>query len=123
MLLVVRKTKNKIQKKVINFGQAGVIRCKDCRAYINPFVEFHSNDTQWRCNLCFANNECNKAYYQMLKQRKIFLLNVSFLFFFIFFFFVTLVFLFRNFAIKKKKRKQGNVLHTFCVIKFLGNKI
>jgi protein transport protein SEC24 len=32
-----------------------IIRCRVCRAYINPFVSF-VDERHWRCNLCFRNN-------------------------------------------------------------------
>ena len=42
----------------VNFGTAGVIRCKRCRTYINPFVEFIDNGRRWRCNMCRAKLDC-----------------------------------------------------------------
>lgn len=36
---------------VINFG-TNVIRCKVCRAYINPYAEIMNKGKEWKCNLC-----------------------------------------------------------------------
>ena len=47
----------------VNFGTAGVIRCKRCRTYINPFVEFIDNGRRWRCNMCKTNNEVPNPYF------------------------------------------------------------
>ena len=33
-----------------------IIRCRVCRAYINPFASF-IDSRHWRCNLCFRSNE------------------------------------------------------------------
>ena len=48
---------------VVNFGAAGVIRCKRCRAYINPFVKFADGGRRWRCNLCTYVNDVPPAYF------------------------------------------------------------
>ncbi len=33
-----------------------IVRCRNCRSYINPFVHFIDN-TKWRCNLCYSIND------------------------------------------------------------------
>jgi len=48
---------------VVNFGAAGVIRCKRCRAYINPFSSFVDGGRRWRCNLCAYVNDVPQAYF------------------------------------------------------------
>lgn len=47
----------------VNFGACGVIRCKSCRTYINPFVKFVENGRRWRCNNCAHINDVPNAYY------------------------------------------------------------
>ena len=47
----------------VNFGACGVIRCKSCRTYINPFVKFVENGRRWRCNNCTHVNDVPNAYY------------------------------------------------------------
>ena len=58
---------------LINFNistekdNSSVIRCRSCRAYINPYVEWITNGmhTHWVCNLCGVSNELHsKLYYQ-----------------------------------------------------------
>lgn len=34
-----------------------IARCRRCRSYINPFVEFRVQDQRWRCNVCSLTNE------------------------------------------------------------------
>ena len=34
-----------------------IVRCKRCRAYINPFVTFQDQGVRWRCNICFSIND------------------------------------------------------------------
>lgn len=48
---------------VVNPGAAGIIRCKRCRLYINPFVAWFENGRRWRCNICGQVNECPSAYF------------------------------------------------------------
>ena len=48
---------------VVNFGPAGVIRCKKCRAYVNPFVRFLDGGRGWACNLCGYRNDVPQAYF------------------------------------------------------------
>uniref|UniRef100_A0A0K0FN48 Protein transport protein Sec24A (inferred by orthology to a human protein) n=1 Tax=Strongyloides venezuelensis TaxID=75913 RepID=A0A0K0FN48_STRVS len=40
----------------LNILQTHIVRCRYCRAYINPFVMF-TDLRHWRCNICFRNNE------------------------------------------------------------------
>jgi len=47
---------------VVNFGAAGVVRCRRCRTYINAFVSFIDNGRRWRCNVCSLANDCPPSY-------------------------------------------------------------
>jgi protein transport protein SEC24 len=38
------------------FSSGGIIRCRRCRAYINPYIEY-VDTTHWRCNICFLVGE------------------------------------------------------------------
>lgn len=51
---------------VVNFGSAGVIRCKRCRTYINPFVQFVDGGSRWKCNVCNFLVETPNAYFAPL---------------------------------------------------------
>lgn len=48
---------------VIQPGVAGIVRCKRCRTYINPFVSWIENGRRWRCNICAQLNDCPSAYF------------------------------------------------------------
>ena len=48
---------------VVNFGPAGVVRCRHCRTYINPFVQWVDNGRRWRCNLCGVSNDVASSYF------------------------------------------------------------
>ena len=45
------------QVDVVDFGPTGIIRCKRCRTYINPFASWTDNGRKWRCNICGMVNE------------------------------------------------------------------
>ncbi len=51
---------------VINPGAVGVVRCKDCRGYINPFVRFMDGGSRWACNLCGLSNDVPAAYFSSI---------------------------------------------------------
>lgn len=48
---------------VINFGTAGVIRCRRCRTYVNPFIIFSDGGRRWQCNMCRLVNEVTPEYF------------------------------------------------------------
>ncbi|KAJ1453650.1 Sec23/Sec24 trunk domain-containing protein [Pelagophyceae sp. CCMP2097] len=52
--------------EVVNFGSTGIVRCKKCRAYINPFVSWVNNGRQWRCNVCGFVNDVPNSYFCQL---------------------------------------------------------
>jgi protein transport protein SEC24 len=41
----------------------GVVRCTDCRAYINPFVNLLDSGMRWQCNICSALMPVSSAYF------------------------------------------------------------
>ncbi|KAM0932236.1 putative Zinc finger, Sec23/Sec24-type, sec23/Sec24, trunk domain, sec23/Sec24, helical [Dioscorea sansibarensis] len=49
--------------QVVNFGCAGVIRCRTCQTYINPYVTFMDAGWKWRCNLCSQLNDVPGEYF------------------------------------------------------------
>ena len=51
---------------VVNFGGEGIIRCKKCRTYINPFVLFKDNGRRWECNICGFANDVRSSYFAHL---------------------------------------------------------
>lgn len=46
-----------------SFNNKPIIRCKDCRAYINPFVKFTELGQKWICNFCKDVNPTEAYYY------------------------------------------------------------
>ena len=49
-------------------GRQGIVRCKQCRTYINPYVGWMSNGRQWRCNVCGMINDVPASYQCHLGQ-------------------------------------------------------
>lgn len=45
------------------FGGKPLVRCKDCRVYINPFVKFIDYGQKWICNFCKDVNPTEAYYY------------------------------------------------------------
>jgi protein transport protein SEC24 len=53
---------------VIHMGNAGIVRCFQCKTYINPFVSFLEYGKKWQCNMCKYVNDVPKAYYSPLDE-------------------------------------------------------
>lgn len=45
-----------------HFNGKPLVRCKDCRVYINPFVTFIENGEKWICNFCKDVNPTDPYY-------------------------------------------------------------
>lgn len=43
-----------------------ILRCKKCLTYINPYVTWHFEGRQWRCNVCQQQNDCPDSYYSCM---------------------------------------------------------
>jgi len=53
----------------INFGAVGtIIRCKTCRTYLNPFVQWEANGRRWTCNICGFSQAVPDSYYSPLDE-------------------------------------------------------
>jgi protein transport protein SEC24 len=50
-------------------GNAGIVRCKRCRTYINAFVSWLDQGKRWRCNICAQMNDCPSAYFCHLDEQ------------------------------------------------------
>jgi len=48
---------------VVQPTSAGIVRCKKCRLYMNPFVGWTDMGRRWVCNICSTVNECPSAYF------------------------------------------------------------
>ena len=48
---------------VVTFGASGIVRCRRCRTYINPFAVFCDGGRRWRCNNCLLLNDVPVDYY------------------------------------------------------------
>ncbi|PKA51992.1 Protein transport protein Sec24-like [Apostasia shenzhenica] len=48
---------------IVNFGSAGIVRCRRCRTYINPYVTFTDAGRKWRCNVCALINDVPGEYF------------------------------------------------------------
>ncbi|XP_061367231.1 protein transport protein SEC24 A-like [Gastrolobium bilobum] len=51
---------------VVNFASTGVVRCRRCRAYVNPYVTFTEAGRKYRCNMCTMLNDVPSEYYAQL---------------------------------------------------------
>ena len=47
---------------VARFGESGIVRCRKCRTYINPFVQFQDGGRRFRCNVCSYVNDVPPDY-------------------------------------------------------------
>lgn len=48
---------------VVPYGATGIVRCRVCRAYVNPYVQWLEGGRRWRCNLCGLVNDVPGSYY------------------------------------------------------------
>ncbi|XP_954611.1 protein transport protein sec24-like, putative [Theileria annulata] len=53
---------------LVNHGNESITRCKQCRAYINPFVRTDASKRFWICNLCETSNELQTRYLSSFNQ-------------------------------------------------------
>jgi len=53
---------------VVSPGLCGVVRCRRCRSYINPFVAFVDGGRRWKCNFCYLTNDVSTDYYSPIDQ-------------------------------------------------------
>lgn len=60
------KTKHPIP--IVNFGTAGIVRCRQCRSYINYTCKFLDGGRRWKCSLCQTTNEVPAEYFSPLDQ-------------------------------------------------------
>ncbi|GMH08942.1 hypothetical protein Nepgr_010782 [Nepenthes gracilis] len=51
---------------IVNFASTGIIRCRRCRTYINPYVTFLDGGRKWRCNICALLNDVPGDYFAHL---------------------------------------------------------
>ncbi|XP_065848459.1 protein transport protein SEC24 A-like [Euphorbia lathyris] len=51
---------------VVNFVSSGIIRCRRCRTYVNPYVTFSDAGRKWRCNICSLLNDVPGEYFAHL---------------------------------------------------------
>lgn len=51
---------------IVNFATTGIVRCKRCRTYINPYVTFTDGGRKWQCNICVLLNEVPSDYFAPL---------------------------------------------------------
>jgi len=59
---------DEIKVPLVNFGRMGILRCRKCRGYLNPFVQFIEAGRRWRCNLCGLPNDVPTEYFCELDQ-------------------------------------------------------
>eukprot|EP00981_Chlorochromonas_danica_P001118 scaffold247_cov172-Ochromonas_danica.AAC.33 len=55
--------------EVVDFGSTGIVRCKRCRTYINPYVSWADNGRRWRCNICGMLNDVPSTYFSHLDNQ------------------------------------------------------
>ncbi|KAA3472555.1 protein transport protein Sec24-like [Gossypium australe] len=51
---------------VINYISTGIIRCRRCLTYVNPYVTFTDAGRKWRCNICALLNDVPGDYFANL---------------------------------------------------------
>lgn len=52
---------------VVNLGGAGIIRCRRCRTYMNPFMGWKEGGRRFQCNVCGLLNEVRRVVHAITK--------------------------------------------------------
>ena len=52
----------------VTFKNDPIVRCKDCRAYINPFVRWVQDGNAWICPFCGDLSQTPKYYYSTIES-------------------------------------------------------
>ncbi|CAN8063741.1 unnamed protein product [Agarophyton chilense] len=53
---------------VVNFGGAGIVRCRRCRSYVNFSCSFKDGGRRWLCSMCGFTNDVPSEYFSPLDQ-------------------------------------------------------
>lgn len=53
---------------VIPLGSHGIVRCRRCRTYMNPFCQWVDGGRRFKCNVCVMLNEVPIDYFSTLDQ-------------------------------------------------------
>eukprot|EP01129_Flabellula_baltica_P004575 TRINITY_DN1598_c0_g1_i7.p1 TRINITY_DN1598_c0_g1~~TRINITY_DN1598_c0_g1_i7.p1 ORF type:complete len:718 (+),score=156.54 TRINITY_DN1598_c0_g1_i7:361-2514(+) len=56
---------------IVDFGNIGILRCRRCKIYINPYVTFSEGGRLWKCNFCNYSNDVPSEYFSPLDNRGI----------------------------------------------------
>ncbi|CAJ1977875.1 unnamed protein product [Sphenostylis stenocarpa] len=51
---------------IVNFAATGIVRCRKCRTYVNPYVKFTEGGRKFRCNTCSLLNDVPSEYHAQL---------------------------------------------------------
>jgi protein transport protein SEC24 len=51
---------------VIPLGSHGIVRCRRCRTYMNPFCQWVDGGRRFKCNVCAMLNEVPVEYFSTL---------------------------------------------------------
>ncbi|KAI9144636.1 Sec23/Sec24 trunk domain-containing protein [Paraphysoderma sedebokerense] len=66
------RTLNPGEEEVPVISTQTIVRCRRCRTYINPYVQFMDQGARWKCNLCYLVNEVPESFdYDMQSQQYI----------------------------------------------------
>lgn len=52
----------------VDFGNNIILRCENCRGYLNPYMTFHQKGEDLRCNLCLMQMRIPAYFYQPLSE-------------------------------------------------------
>ena len=58
-----------VEVPAVSFGSKPIVRCKDCRSYVNPFARFIENGMKWICNFCGDINPTDGYYISPLNMQ------------------------------------------------------
>ncbi|KAF0993361.1 hypothetical protein HZS_6819, partial [Henneguya salminicola] len=61
-------TENSFEMPLVEHGREGPVRCRRCRTYVNPYIQFLNGGKNYRCNICECINDVPEHYFCNLDQ-------------------------------------------------------
>lgn len=66
--MVLQPLASGVEVPSVDMGHIGILRCTQCKTYLNPFVRWESGGRTWSCNLCGFSQTTRDNFYANLDE-------------------------------------------------------